>query len=84
MLGCRQCTLDLHGAPVLRSWTTLAHTASAGGGELRLSEPVDWPAGCHVFVSSTAANGTMEEAETVVVREVRDGGTVPRTHQTMT
>ena len=47
---------------------------TAGGGELRLSEPVDWAAGSAVFVSSTAANGTMEEAETVIVSEVRDGG----------
>ena len=80
VLACRECTLDLHGRPHLdgRVHTKLAATAEAGNATLVLTEPVDWPPNSMAFVSSTAANGTMEEAETVVVVGVEGGGTVPR------
>ena len=75
MLACRECTLDLHGRPNLheRVHTKLAATAEAGNATLELTEPVDWPPNSMAFVSSTAANGTMEEAETVVVVGVEGG-----------
>ena len=80
MLACRECTLDLHGRPNLddRVHTKLAATAEAGNATLVLTEPVDWPPNSMAFVSSTAANGTMEEAETVVIVGVEGGGTVLR------
>ena len=64
VLACRECTLDLHGRPHLdgRVHTKLAATAEAGNATLVLTEPVDWPPNSMAFVSSTAANGTMEEA----------------------
>ena len=80
VLACRECTLDLHGRPNLddRVHTKLAFTAEAGDATLVLTEPVDWPPNSMAFVSSTAANGTMEEAETVVIVGVEGGGTVLR------
>ena len=80
VIGCRECTLDLHGRPNLddRVHTKLATTAEAGNATLVLTEPVDWPPNSMAFVSSTAANGTMEEAETVVIVGVEGGGTVLR------
>ena len=80
VIGCRECTLDLHGKPTVRAWTYLAATAAAGDTELVLEEPVhDWaPDGAApvmVMVTSTAANGTMEEAETCVLLGVDGTGT---------
>ena len=72
MLACRECTLDLHGKPTLRSWTRLAATAPAGTTELRLLEPVDWDLGSQIVVASTSAE--MEEAEVGTVAAVGVGG----------
>ena len=74
VLGCRSCTLDLHGAPVLRTWTKLNLTAHSGDYELHLREPVDWAADSQIFVTSTALNGTFEEGETATVRRVDNDG----------
>ena len=77
MLSCRFCTLDLHGRPLLdgRTHTKLAQTAASGSQEIFLAEPVDWVAGSEIVLTSTAANGTMEEAEVVRLVGVVDGGT---------
>lgn len=87
VLGCRACTLDLHGRPVARTWTRLAATAAAGSTELWLVDPVDdwYPGGgrldvggayglreLRVVVTSTSVE--MEEAEELVVSEVRAYG----------
>ena len=76
VLACRFCTLDLHGRPLLgeRTHTKLAQTAAKGSRELRLAEPVDWDVGADVALTSTSADGTMDEAETVTISAVLDGG----------
>ena len=56
-IGCRGCTLDLHGAPVARTWTYLARTAERMATQLRLTEAVDWEVGSQIVVTSTAASG---------------------------
>lgn len=75
-LSCRFCTLDLHGKPVLdgRTHTKLARTAAVGATSLHLTEPVDWDTGSEILVTSTAANGTMEEVDTRQIVSVADGG----------
>ena len=75
-LSCRFCTLDLHGRPLLddRTHVKLAKTAKAGDTEIFLMERVDWDVDAHFAITSTAANGTMEEAETQGVVAVLDGG----------
>ena len=72
MLGCRFCTLDLHGKPSLRSWTRLSATAANGTSALWLVEPVDWDIGSQIVVAPTS--WTKEEAERVTVAAVLDGG----------
>ena len=75
-LSCRFCTLDLHGKPLLdgRTHTKLAQTAAQGAAELWLTEPVDWAVGSAILVSSTAANGTMEEFDEALIAAVTNGG----------
>ena len=60
-LSCRFCTLDLHGKPLLdgRTHTKLNQTAAAGATELWLREPVDWPVGSQVLITSTSADGAL-------------------------
>eukprot|EP00966_Prymnesium_polylepis_P245251 5673507-Prymnesium_polylepis.1 len=74
VLGCRGCTLDLHGAPVMRSWTYLAQTAQKGSQRIWLQEPVDWQLNSQVMLTSTCYNGSMEEAETAVLIGLSNGG----------
>ena len=75
-LSCRFCTLDLHGRPLLdgRTHTKLAQTALAGATRLLLTEPVDWDIGSEIIVTSSAASGTMEEVDNLVILSVSDGG----------
>ena len=75
-LSCRFCTLDLHGRPLLdgRTHTKLAQTALAGATRLLLTEPVDWDIGSKIIVTSSAASGTMEEVDNLVILSVSDGG----------
>jgi hypothetical protein len=75
-LSCRFCTLELHGKPVIddRTHVKLNQTAQKGATELWLKEPVGWPVQSRIMLTSTAANGTMEEFDTGVVTAVTDGG----------
>ena len=52
-LGCRECTLDLHGKPRLRTWTYLNDTAAAGADEICLVDMVDWEVGAMILIAST-------------------------------
>ena len=72
VLGCRDCTLDLHGRPTSRSWTKLAATAPANANELWLAEPVDWANNSYVVVTSTT--WVKEEAEKVLVVSIESDG----------
>ena len=76
VLACRYCTLDLHGAPLLddRTWAYLGANAEVGTTNLTLQERVGWTVGSAIMVTSTAFNGTMEEAETAVVSGVSGDG----------
>jgi hypothetical protein len=47
-------TLDLHGAPLARSWTRLSAEAAAGASSVSLQDSVDWPPGGEVLITTTA------------------------------
>ena len=84
VLGCRFCTLDLHGIPLLdgRTHTKLGRTARAGEYELWLRERVSWcatdkPANdqlCQIGLSSTNRNATHWDYETNAIAAVTHGG----------
>ena len=75
-LACRFCTLDLHGRPLLgdRTHTKLAQTAVQGATELWLTEPVDWDTNSQITITSTSADGSMEEFDVAELVGVTDGG----------
>lgn len=72
VLACYKCTLDLHGKPVLRTWTRLAATSEAGSTTLELLEPVDWSVGSEIVVAPTGWDRF--ETEVAVVAGVSNGG----------
>ena len=45
LIGCRECILDLHGIPRLRTWTVLSRPGLAGASTICLKDRVDWLAG---------------------------------------
>ena len=55
VIGCRRCTLDIHGRPLLenRTWTRLSATAEAGATSMCFMHPVDWPPYSQIIVTST-------------------------------
>ena len=59
VIGCRECTLDLHGKPLMdgRTHTKLAQTAVAGAQELWLMQPVDWDIETQVSISFMTVDG---------------------------
>ena len=57
-----------------RTHVKLNATAAKGATELWLLEPVGWAPQSNILITSTAANGTMEESDTNTVLEVTHGG----------
>ena len=65
---CCAGRMDLHGAPLSRTWVKLGATASKGAKEVMLAEPVTgWKVGDRILVTAT------------LPRERKEGTTEPRT-----
>ena len=54
LIGCRGCTLDLHGIPRVRTWTRLSQPALVGETRICVQQAVDWPIGSEIIVTSTS------------------------------
>ncbi len=65
MIGVRNGTLDMHGAPVGVTWTYLGVTAQAGSTSIILQEPVVWPVGSLIVIASTGDKFSPGQSETV-------------------
>lgn len=57
-----------------KSWTQLDNTVSAGDTTLTFSDPTGWEVGDRIAIASTDFD--LDQAETSVIAEVRDGGRV--------
>jgi hypothetical protein len=53
VIGCRFCTLDMHGIERTPTWTYLDQTVDVGGTVMTLAEEVDWQVGEQVGVAPT-------------------------------
>jgi hypothetical protein len=53
VIGLRNGTIDMHGAPVGVTWTRLASTASVNSLEITLQEPVIWPLNSEIVIATT-------------------------------
>jgi hypothetical protein len=75
VIAVREGTLDLHGKPMLRSWTQLAANAHNGTTSITLIKPVDWPVGADIVIASTDFEKEHAESVTITSRS-SDGLTI--------
>ena len=71
-LALRQGSIDIHGKPLVKTWTRLSETATAGSMTLRLQEAVDWAPGGKIVVASTSFS--QRENEELTISPVEDEG----------
>lgn len=53
VLGCHQCTLDIHGKVRTPTWTLLSSTVEVGATSITVDDPVDWVAGESIVITSS-------------------------------
>jgi hypothetical protein len=74
VLALRDGTVDLHGANVIRTWTRLAATATAGTTQITLLQNVDWPVGSQIVIATTGDYMSQGESETRIITAVSPNG----------
>lgn len=65
VIGCRFCTLEMHGIERNLVWTRLAHTADVGATSITLIEEVDWVAGEEIAIAGTGWHNDDHEIRTI-------------------
>ncbi|KAM3144741.1 hypothetical protein pb186bvf_003050 [Paramecium bursaria] len=66
VLGCHECTLDIHGKPRNPTWTLLTTTATSGDTTITVDDPIDWQAGEKIVIMSSEVEHTQAEVRTIV------------------
>jgi hypothetical protein len=66
VIGCRYCTLDLHGIKREPSWSELDSTVLPGGNKITMIRDVDWKKGETIAVASTDYSGRHAEKRIIV------------------
>ena len=77
LIGCRGCTLDLHGIQRARTWTRLSQPALVGEQQICLQQYVDWPVGSELIITSTSfweGYSTPSQTEQVRIAALSDDG----------
>ena len=65
VIGCRYCTLDMHGPVREPSWTVMDTTANAGDDKITMFEKVDWKVGELIGIAATGYEGRNAEKRTI-------------------
>jgi len=55
VLGCHQCTLDIHGKVRKHTWTLLSSTVEPGDKSITVDDPIDW-SGESIVIASSESN----------------------------
>ena len=78
VLGVRKGSLELHGMPVVNTWTRLAATANAGDLTITVIDDVsDWNVGDEIVIPTTNHRHSMGENELLVIASIGvDGKTI--------
>lgn len=66
VLGCRYCTLDMHGIKREPVWTFMDKTEEVGADKITLWESADWKIGELIAVASTDYSGRHSEKRTIM------------------
>jgi hypothetical protein len=70
VIGLRNGTIDIHGAPVGVTWTRLAQTVNAGSTQIVLQDAVSWPIDSVLVLSTTGNHASQGETETVAIKSI--------------
>ncbi|XP_021354873.1 fibrocystin-L-like isoform X2 [Mizuhopecten yessoensis] len=75
VLAVRSGNLQLHGKPLVRTWTELAQTADVGATVLTLQEAVnDWSVGDEIVIATTGHRHSQAETEVRTITGVSGNG----------
>ena len=74
VLALRDGIVDLHGLNVIRTWTKLAATATAGATQITLLQNVDWPVGSQIIIATTGDYLSQGQSETRTITAVSSNG----------
>lgn len=72
VIGCHQCTLDIHGTPRTPTWTLMSETAEAGATSILVDDAVDWQVGEEIIIASSDWNHLQSERR--FITSVTNGG----------
>ena len=73
-MALRDGTVDMHGKSVVRTWTRLASTATAGSTQITLLQTVDWPVGSQIVIATTGNYLSQGQSEIRTVTAVSANG----------
>jgi hypothetical protein len=66
VIGCRFCTLDMHGPVRNPPWAMMEETANAGATTIKMQKAVDWQVGELIGIASTDYEGRHAEKRTII------------------
>ena len=72
VIGCRFCTLDMHGPKRTPVWTVMEKTAEAGENQITISRDVDWQVGELIGIAPTGFEGRHAEKRTITAVDNTD------------
>ncbi len=53
VIGCHECTFDIHGERRSKVWTLLSETADVSATTIKLTDVVDWAVGEEIVIASS-------------------------------
>lgn len=66
VIGCRFCTLDMHGPHREPAWTVMDQTSLPGDFQITMSRDVDWKEGELIGIAATGFDGREAEKRTII------------------
>lgn len=74
VLALREGIIDMHGIPMVRTWSQLANTAAAGAQNITLRHNIDWPVGSQIVIATTGNYLSQRETEVRTITAVSSNG----------
>lgn len=65
LIGCHECTLDIHGKVKSHTWSLMSATANEGDSTISLQDAVDWEVGDEIIIASSDWNHLHAERRTI-------------------
>ena len=91
VFAVRDGSVDIHGCPLDKTWTTLGQTVDAGSDTIVLKEPVyntsslmtSWKVGDEVVIATTSGSNTVKHNERKTITAIADDGITITLNETL-